>query len=89
MVSKTIRIALVIACIVVAWSLGRAQTTVADFEISIDAPGGGDVRVKCLRGCDWRTLSPDSPPVAKFECAGASRCGATLNGRNFTAKHAK
>ena len=37
MVSKTIRIALVIACIVVAWSLGRAQTTVADFEISIDA----------------------------------------------------
>ena len=95
MALKTLRVLLVIACVLAAWSLGRAQTAVADFELSIDAPAG-EVRVKCLRGCQWGALSNEDPPVATFSCVpgpstvkAAERCGATFNGRGLTAKHAK
>lgn len=35
-----------------AWSAGRAQSRVANFEISVETPRG-PLRVTCTRGCDW------------------------------------
>ena len=35
-----------------AWSVGRAQTTVANFEITVETPRG-PARVTCTRGCEW------------------------------------
>ena len=37
-----------------AWSAGRAQARVANFEITVEVPRG-PVRVACVRGCDWPT----------------------------------
>jgi hypothetical protein len=35
-----------------AWSAGRAQARLANFEITVEA-ARGPVRVTCNRGCDW------------------------------------
>ena len=35
-----------------SWSVGRAQSRLASFEINIATPRG-PVRVTCTRGCDW------------------------------------
>jgi hypothetical protein len=36
-----------------AWSAGRAQARLANFEIAIESPRG-PLKVTCDRGCDWR-----------------------------------
>jgi hypothetical protein len=35
-----------------SWSVGRAQTRLATFEINFDT-SRGPVKVTCVRGCDW------------------------------------
>ncbi len=47
------------------WSVGKAQTRVADFEIAIDAPRG-QVKVTCSRGCDWFSDGGSSVPTTSF-----------------------
>jgi hypothetical protein len=78
-----------------AWSAGRAQATVADFEIMVDAPGG-TVVVACHHGCAWSGPSSNVTDRATgkvipnsagenttvFEC-GAERCQGRINGRGF------
>jgi len=47
-----LRIVLAIVLIGAGWSVGKAQTAVVDFEITVDAPRG-EARVTCFRGCEW------------------------------------
>jgi hypothetical protein len=64
--------------VVASWSAGKAQTRVADFEISIDAPRG-DLKVTCARGCDWSPEQGSSVPTTSFRCE-TERCRWVLNG---------
>jgi len=43
------RVAIALGLVIAGWSVGKAQTTIADFEIAIDAPRG-NLRLKCQRG---------------------------------------
>jgi hypothetical protein len=72
------RIVLATALIGAGWSVGKAQTTVAEFEIAIDAPRG-DVKVTCHRGCDWAKEGAIPTPTITFPCD-TERCRATFNG---------
>lgn len=66
--------------VVAGWSAGRttAQSRVADFEISIDAPG--QVNITCARGCDWPSSGVATPlPTMNFRCE-SERCRWMLNG---------
>ena len=60
------------------WSVGRAQARVADFEIAIEAPRG-EVKVTCVRGCDWPSGGADPLPTTSFRCE-SERCRWMLNG---------
>jgi len=72
---------IVVACGLVGlgWAAAKAQTSSPDFELVIDAPGGG-TNVDCVRGCTlmWveRGVNPQATPtrVFTFACT-ASRCG--------------
>jgi len=92
-----IGIVLATAFIGAGWSIGKAQSKVADFEIAVDWPPG-TVVLTCNRGCDWElNLKKDAhdfseggtiPMTAgpnKFSagCEGRSRCGAVVNGKGF------
>ena len=67
------------------WAVGRAQTSVADFEILIDAPGPGRVNLTCTRGCNWR----EGQNTTYFSCTGTTaRCGGFVDGRGAFIKHA-
>ena len=63
----------------------KAQTTVADFDLTVDAPGGR-VNIECRRGCDFTNdvgniaTLPRPNTTFMFSC-GAERCRATLNGQ--------
>jgi len=70
--------ALVAVLIAAAWSVGRAQTRAADFEITIDAPRG-EVRLVCARGCDWPGAASVTSQTATFNCQ-MERCQATYTG---------
>ena len=71
------RIALATALIGAGWSVGKAQTTAAEFEIAIDVPRG-EVRLTCHRGCDW--VKEGSPnPTTSFRCE-TERCRERFNG---------
>ena len=86
----------VIALVAMAWSIGRAQGAVADFESSVDAPAG-TVVMTCHRGCDWMTLTSDAvdrstgsaipntagPQKFVYGCTGSNRCKGTVNGLGF------
>jgi hypothetical protein len=43
---------LVILAVFGAWTAGRAQTNVANFQFTVEAPRG-PVKITCERGCDW------------------------------------
>jgi hypothetical protein len=71
-------VALVIASLVIGWTVGRAQNPSPDFELIVNAPGG-ETSVECVRGCglQWvqRGLNPNSAPAATFTFScGASEC---------------
>jgi hypothetical protein len=72
------RIALATALIGAGWSVGKAQTAVADFEIAIDAPRG-EVKLTCSRGCDWAKEKGNPSPTTSFRCE-TERCRQTFNG---------
>ena len=71
----------IVALVMGGWAIGRAQASVPDFELRIDAPEG-KTRVECVRGCQlaWiermvpGTVKPDK---ATFEYG----CGNSAGGR--------
>jgi hypothetical protein len=73
-----LRIVLATALIGAGWSVGKAQTTVAEFEIAIDTPRG-NVKVTCYRGCDWAKEGTLTAPTITFPCD-TERCRAAING---------
>lgn len=73
-----LRIVLATALIGAGWSVGKAQTAVADFEIAIDAPRG-EVKLTCYRGCDWVKEGGSPIPTTSFRCE-SERCRGTVNG---------
>lgn len=83
-----IRLAIAAAIALVGWSVGKAQTQIADFEMTITAPPGRTV-VECAKGCDFRFDMGDTSALPRpntrftFECGGpsAAQCSATINGR--------
>ena len=84
MTRTVIRVAMAIALIGAGWSVGKAQTTVADFEMTVDAPGGR-TNITCTRGCDFRfdvgsTAGLPTPNTRFTYACGAERCGVTING---------
>ncbi len=75
-----LRMLLALGFIAVGWSFGVAQASVADFEITIEAPRG-DVTLTCARGCDWRSEpSQKSPQTVTFRCE-TEKCRRTYSGR--------
>jgi hypothetical protein len=77
------RVAIAVALIGAGWSVGRAQTNVADFEVTIDAPGW-ETTIECHKGWDFtndvgRVVGPSPHTNFRFHC-NAPRCGATING---------
>jgi hypothetical protein len=83
-----IRIAVAIAMAFAGWWIGRAQTSVAEFELRIDAPGPGQVNLTCIRGCSWNNR-PNVATVAQphttwFSCGGqVDRCGGVVDGHGI------
>lgn len=72
-------VAAALILVIASWSAGRAQSKAADFEIGIDAPRG-DLKVTCVRGCDWSVEQGDSPlPTTHFQCE-TERCHWMLDG---------
>lgn len=76
---KVMLCAVAVLLVVGGWSAGRAQSSVADFYITIDAPPG-NVRVNCTRGCDWPAEggSPAQTIVSRCE---RTPCSLIVNGR--------
>ena len=66
------------ALIGLGWSAGRAQTAVANFEISFDAPRG-EVKLTCYRGCDWAREGQSPIQTTSFRCE-YERCSGMFNG---------
>jgi hypothetical protein len=69
------------------WTLGRAQTPVPapEFVLSIDAPSGSTT-LRCERGCVLQGGRDEGNPGAatmteyRYQCSGAERCKARVNG---------
>ena len=74
---QTLRMVLIVAAMLGAWAVGRAQGQQAVAEdqylVIIDAPGGR-TNLRCLKGCNWKENW--------FECGGA-RCGYGFNQDGF------
>jgi hypothetical protein len=68
------------------WTVGRAQSTAADFEITVDAPTG-TVDIICHRGCEqsstWMRPSGSQELTASFSCNSPSRCRGTVDGHGL------
>jgi hypothetical protein len=86
MTPVVVRVAIAMSIALAGWSVGRAQSQVADFEMTITAPVGRTV-VECSKGCDFRfdmgdTSLPRPNTRFTFECRGqgAQNCSATING---------
>ena len=78
------RIVIATAIAVTGWSIGRAQTTVADFEVQIDAPGPGQVNLTCVRGCNWLA----GRNATYFSCGGnVTRCSGVIDGLGIVVRH--
>lgn len=73
-----LRIAVAFGLLIAGWSVGKAQTAVADFEIAIDVPRG-DLKLICQRGCDWAKSGTPSLPTITVTCE-TERCRAAFNG---------
>ncbi|MCC7009252.1 MAG: hypothetical protein IT184_10575 [Acidobacteria bacterium] len=84
------RVVLAAALVLGGWSFGRAQSSYADFELEIDAPGPGRVNLVCIRGCTWGDLSRvGKPNSAYFSCDGPlARCPGVVDGRGVFLRHA-
>jgi hypothetical protein len=78
---------LAVGLVAIGWSAGRAQTTVADFEMTITTPVGRTT-IQCSRGCDFTegvSTPPSLPspnPTFAIQCSGreVQQCVTTING---------
>ena len=89
------RVVIALALVGAGWSAGRAQSPVADFEFTVNAPKG-TVILTCHRGCNWsgpqgqikdiftgEVIAAAAPNTTLYGC-GAPRCEGTLTGNGFT-----
>jgi hypothetical protein len=87
MARLAIRALLVVTLFGMGWAAGRAQGSVPDFEIRIDAPEG-KTHVECVTGCRlaWvermvpGTVPKPQPTTFSYECSN-SRTGRCESGR--------
>jgi len=67
------------------WTVGRAQSTASDFEITVVAPTG-TTNIVCHRGCEQSSTWMRSGPqelTASFSCTSPSRCEGTVDGHGL------
>ena len=71
-----LRLFLAVGLIGMGWTIGRAQPSLPDFELSIDAPDG-ETNITCVRGCDLAWIQRWVPGTAvgrsitfTYACAG-------------------
>ena len=79
----TVRLLLAVGLLGLGWAAGRAQASVPDFEVVIDAPEG-KTHIECVRGCQlaWvermvpGTVTPNSATFW-YGCSNSAngRCG--------------
>jgi hypothetical protein len=73
-------IAVAVSLFLTGWTLGKAQMTTPTFELQIDAPGGGPTMIRCLRGCELKSMGPGTDPnyppqsAFNFDCGSRARC---------------
>jgi hypothetical protein len=90
----TFLVVLVVLLVGAGWSVGRTQGTVAEFEITVDAPVG-EVKVICNRGCEpsstWMKSVNDKALIATFACSGSAvtRCRGTVDGHGIVLRRHK
>ena len=79
------RAVVAIALIGVGWAAAKAQSTVPDFELVVNAPTG-QTTIQCMRGCrlSWigRGLNPNSMaiPSFSFSCSAPQGCSSSTVG---------
>jgi hypothetical protein len=82
--SRLRQTALAVILVALGWAAGSAQTSMPDFELIVDAPGG-ETNVRCVRGCKlaWveRGVNPRATPIDTFtyRCT-ADRCSSARVG---------
>jgi hypothetical protein len=59
--------AVAVMLVLVAWSAGRAQSRMADFYVTVDAPTG-EIRATCSRGCDWPATPGEPSSAIVYRC---------------------
>ena len=64
--------------VLVAWSAGRAQSRVANFYVTVDAPSG-ELKITCSEGCDWPTTPGEKTHVIVTRCE-RQPCRVMFNG---------
>jgi hypothetical protein len=80
MARKAFLAAAALGLVLFGWVAGRSQTSLPDFEFTVEAPAG-ETTVQCIRGCEllWveNGISPRAGRDKKFvySCGGALRCG--------------
>jgi hypothetical protein len=74
-----LRIVLIAGLLVAGWSAGKAQTTVADFELSVRV-ANGKMTLICGRGCDWPGATPATISV---DCTTNAPCRGTVTGHGL------
>jgi hypothetical protein len=84
MKTTAVRLAIVAGLALAGWSVGRAQTQVAEFELTVTAPGGQTV-IECRKGCDFQydvgNTANLPKPNTRFQFACTTQtCAATING---------
>ena len=57
----TVRVLVVAGLLAIGWVGGRAQSSGADFELTVSASPNGAAQVTCIRGCSL-TWGNDPPP---------------------------
>ena len=86
MTKHVVRLACAVALIVFGWSVGRAQTSVPDFELVVTRhQGGADVQVECKRGCKLGYVPKGGevkpkPKDVGFACKIEARCDIPVAG---------
>lgn len=82
------RLVLAVALVGAGWTIGRAQASVPNFELQIDAPAG-QTNVTCLRGCElaWiermtpGSVDPGGQKTFTYRCSGGGPDQRCASGR--------
>ena len=76
-----LRLLFAITLIAMGWTIGRAQGSVPDFELRIDAPAGR-TNVECVRGCQLAWVERMVPgTVTPNKTTFTYACGNSPDGR--------